>query len=85
MNLWIKLDTNGTNLDLLTKIINNKLVGHIVMDIKICFKKYKKISDIKNCQKNFLQKYIYCNNGYIYLLNKIDKTKIKNFKMKLKK
>lgn len=44
----IKLDTNGTNPSLLKKIIDNNLIDYVAMDIKNSFKKYKKISGIKN-------------------------------------
>jgi len=44
--LKIKLDTNGTNPKILTKIIENNLVDYIAMDIKssLIFDKYKKIA-----------------------------------------
>ena len=48
LGFLVKLDTNGTNPDLLKKIIDNKLVDYVAMDIKNSFKEYKKISGIKN-------------------------------------
>jgi len=41
-NKKIKLDTNGTNFDILYEIINDKLIDFIAMDIKSNFDDYKK-------------------------------------------
>ncbi len=43
----IKLDTNGTNPSLLKKIITNKLVDYIAMDIKNTFDKYQETAGCK--------------------------------------
>ena len=43
----IKLDTNGTNPSLLERIIANKLVDYIAMDIKNTFDKYQKTAGCK--------------------------------------
>lgn len=43
----IKLDTNGTNPDIIKKLVNNKLIDYIAMDIKIGFSKYNLITDVK--------------------------------------
>lgn len=45
-NLKIKLDTNGYNPELLEKIISNKLVDYIAMDIKASKANYSKASGI---------------------------------------
>lgn len=44
--LWflVKLDTNGRDRELLEKLINEKLVDYIAMDIKNPFSKYSKIT-----------------------------------------
>jgi pyruvate formate lyase activating enzyme len=39
----VKLDTNGQNPDLLEKLINNKLVDYVAMDIKSSLDKYREI------------------------------------------
>lgn len=46
-NLKIKLDTNGTNPNILNKLIDNKLIDYIAMDIKAPKEKYKLISGIE--------------------------------------
>lgn len=43
----VKLDTNGSNPDVLKKIIDNKLVDYVAMDIKNTFEKYELTSGIK--------------------------------------
>lgn len=49
LNYLIKLDTNGTNPEMLKKLIKNKLINYIAMDIKAPFEKYNKITG-----KNFV-------------------------------
>ncbi|MFH1838527.1 MAG: anaerobic ribonucleoside-triphosphate reductase activating protein [Candidatus Kuenenbacteria bacterium] len=48
MGFLIKLDTNGTNPEMLKKLIKEKLVDYIAMDIKTSleWEKYKKIIDV---------------------------------------
>lgn len=45
--LLIKLDTNGTNYDLLKKIVDDNLADYIAMDIKGPIKEYDKFCGIK--------------------------------------
>ena len=45
--LKIKLDTNGTNPEMLTNIIDNKLVDYVAMDIKGNLEDYEKICACK--------------------------------------
>lgn len=47
-NFQIKLDTNGTNPELLKEIIDNKLVDYVAMDIKNTLPKYEKTVGVKN-------------------------------------
>ncbi len=42
--ITVKLDTNGTNPGTLQRIINQKLVAYIAMDVKCDFENYKKVS-----------------------------------------
>lgn len=44
----IKLDTNGTNPDMLEELIDKKLIDYVAMDIKNSFDKYKDITNIDN-------------------------------------
>ena len=44
----VKLDTNGTNPDMVSYLINNNLVDYIAMDIKTSFDHYKDISNTNN-------------------------------------
>lgn len=43
----IKLDTNGTNPTILEKLLKQKLVDYIAMDIKAPEKKYEKVTGVK--------------------------------------
>ena len=44
----VKLDTNGTNPDMLLRLINEKQLDYIAMDIKAPFEKYDEITCCKN-------------------------------------
>ena len=43
----VKLDTNGTNPDILKKLINENLLDYIAMDIKAPLEKYSQIVNVK--------------------------------------
>ncbi len=43
----IKLDTNGTNPDMLNELIKNGLVTYIAMDIKAPFDRYEDVTNVK--------------------------------------
>ena len=45
----VKLDTNGTNTDILQKLIEDELIDYVAMDIKTTKSKYNEIA----CMKNF--------------------------------
>ncbi len=47
-DLEIKLDTNGTNPNMIKKLIQEKYVDYIAMDIKNDFSNYSKITGIEN-------------------------------------
>lgn len=51
MNLLIKLDTNGTNPELLNNLILDQLVDYIAMDIKTSLKKYPSLTGYENRDK----------------------------------
>ena len=44
----IKLDTNGSNPEVLSKLFNEKLLDFVAMDIKTCPDKYEKIYPVKS-------------------------------------
>ena len=44
----VKLDTNGTNFDVLDHLIKEKLVDYVAMDIKAPIEDYEKITLVKN-------------------------------------
>lgn len=46
-NYKIKLDTNGTNFEIVKKIIGEKLIDYIAMDIKAPIEKYKDVVNVK--------------------------------------
>lgn len=52
LGFLVKLDTNGTNPKMLKKVIKEKLVDYIAMDIKGPKEKYEKITGIKTDFKN---------------------------------
>lgn len=47
LNLLVKLDTNGTNPNMLDKLIKNNLIDYIAMDIKAPLDKYSFITNSK--------------------------------------
>ncbi len=55
-NLLVKLDTNGTNPNVLNELINNNLINYVAMDIKTDFDNYEKFgaddSDIEKIKKS---------------------------------
>lgn len=66
MGLKVKLDTNGTNLEVVKSLVNKNLLDYIAMDIKAPIEKYnvittvpdlkeieKSINYIKNCGVNY--------------------------------
>ncbi len=50
IGLKVKLDTNGTNPEVLATLVNKNLVDYIAMDIKAPFEKYNKITIIPNIE-----------------------------------
>jgi len=48
MGFLVKLDTNGTNPQMLQKLINEKLIDYVAMDIKNCFKNYTQTAGVLN-------------------------------------
>jgi pyruvate formate lyase activating enzyme len=48
MGFKVKLDTNGTNPNVLKEILDNKLVDYVAMDIKNNFDNYSDITGVKN-------------------------------------
>lgn len=54
----IKLDTNGTNPDILEKLINEKLIDYVAMDIKNSFDKYLLTTGVENARLDNIRKSI---------------------------
>lgn len=52
----VKLDTNGTNFNLLKGLIDEKLVDYVAMDIKNSFKKYGETAGIENIKLDNIKK-----------------------------
>jgi len=54
MNFLVALETNGSNFPMLKKLVEEKLVNYVAMDIKtvLDFKKYKEIT---NCDKKMFE------------------------------
>jgi len=50
----IKIDTNGSNPEMLKNLIDKKLVDYIAMDIKAPKEKYPKVVGFKDCSKYYL-------------------------------
>lgn len=55
MGYLVKLDTNGSNPQMLQKIVNKKIVDYIAMDIKNSPRKYKKTTNSRIDFKNIKQ------------------------------
>ncbi len=47
LGFLVKLDTNGTNPEVITYVIENSLVDYIAMDIKTTLKRYKEVIRVK--------------------------------------
>ena len=47
MGFLVKLDTNGTNPDILKNLIHHNLIDYIAMDIKAPLEKYAKVTKVK--------------------------------------
>jgi len=48
MNYLVKLDTNGTNPEVLKELIDKKLIDFVAMDIKNDWENYDKATDVKS-------------------------------------
>lgn len=48
MGYLVKLDTNGTNPDVIKNLIEKKLIDYVAMDIKNNFDDYSQITNVKN-------------------------------------
>ena len=57
-NLSIKLDTNGLNPDVLEKLLDDKLIDYVAMDVKAKYDLYPEITRIKNINIEKIKKSI---------------------------
>ena len=48
LGLLVKLDSNGTNPDMIRKLLDDKLLDYIAMDIKHCKERYNEVDCMKN-------------------------------------
>ena len=48
----VKLDTNGTNPEILQRLINDKMLDYIAMDIKAPLEKYSEITEVNTNTEN---------------------------------
>ena len=55
MGFFVKLDTNGSNPQMLEKLIDEKLIDYVAMDIKAQIEKYSQIACAKINTKNILK------------------------------
>lgn len=55
LGLCVKLDTNGTNPDMLQNLLDEKLIDYVAMDIKAPVKKYSEIACTKVNTDNILK------------------------------
>ena len=55
LNFLVKLDTNGTNSEILKKLIDEKFLDYIAMDIKSTIEKYQKITNVNVKTENILK------------------------------
>uniref|UniRef100_A9A682 Anaerobic ribonucleoside-triphosphate reductase activating protein n=1 Tax=Methanococcus maripaludis (strain C6 / ATCC BAA-1332) TaxID=444158 RepID=A9A682_METM6 len=64
----VKLDTNGTNPDLVEKLVLNKLIDYIAIDVKAGFENYEKITGYKKEIKEDILKIIdACKKGGVFV------------------
>lgn len=54
MGFAVKLDSNGTRPDVLKKLIDQKLIDYIAMDIKSDLKNYPKMTGMNNVETRFI-------------------------------
>lgn len=52
LNLLVKLDTNGTNPEMLKKLVELNLLDYVAIDIKTGFSKYEKLTNSKGTIQN---------------------------------
>lgn len=55
MGFKVKLDTNGTNPEMLKRLINEKLIDYVAMDIKAPMEKYSQVTCTKVNTKDILK------------------------------
>ncbi|WP_292460736.1 anaerobic ribonucleoside-triphosphate reductase activating protein [Methanothermococcus sp.] len=65
----VKLDTNGTNIEVVKDLIDNKLIDYIALDVKCAFEKYKSITDYdgEEIKKNTPELLNYCKKNNVFI------------------
>lgn len=64
---FVKLDTNGTNPQILQELIDKNLLDYVAMDIKNCFNAYSDIIGLKNYDLSLVKQSV-----QILMQNKVD-------------
>ena len=65
MGFLIKLDTNGTNPEILKKLIKDKMLDYIAMDIKAPFDEYETVTRRKVNTDNIKESLNIINRGFV--------------------
>jgi len=65
----VKIDTNGTNVEILKDLIDNKLIDYVALDVKCAFEKYKDITDYdgEEMRKNIPEIINYCKENNVFI------------------
>jgi pyruvate formate lyase activating enzyme len=65
----VKLDTNGTNIEVVKELIDNKLIDYMAVDVKCAFEKYKNITDYDGevIRKNIPDIINYCKKNNVFI------------------
>lgn len=58
LGLCVKLDTNGTNPNMIKNLIDNKVIDYIAMDIKSSLSDYSKVCNVPNINTNIIKESI---------------------------
>ena len=65
----VKLDTNGTNVEVVKSLIDNKLIDYVALDVKCRFEKYKNITgyDGEKMKENVPEIISYCKKNDVFI------------------
>ncbi|MDK2987904.1 anaerobic ribonucleoside-triphosphate reductase activating protein [Methanothermococcus thermolithotrophicus] len=65
----VKIDTNGTNVDVIRDLVENKLVDYVAVDVKCRFDKYKELTGIdgETIKENILKIINICKENNVFI------------------